>query len=67
MASSDLIITFSNGSSHVVHRDSGTQVDHVRAKLEQEIKVEELMEIRFLCGSMILRDPLPAAVLGPIL
>ena len=56
MASSDLIITFLNGNSHVVHRDSGTQVDHVRVKLEQEIKVEELMEIRFFYGPMILKE-----------
>ena len=66
MANPDLIITFLNGNTHVVHRDADTQVSQVRAELEQEIKVQDLMEIKLLCGSMILRDPLPEKIEGPI-
>ena len=66
MANPDLIITFLNGNTHVVHRDADTQVDDVRAELEQEIKVQDLMEIKLLCGPTILRDPLPDKIDSPI-
>ena len=66
MANKDLVVTFLNGDILKVHRESSTQVEQVRAALEQLIEVQDLMEIKLILGTTVLRDPLPDNIDGTI-
>ena len=59
MADADLSITFLNGDTITVQRDSTSQVRQICRELERVLQVQGPMEINLISGSTLLTDPLP--------